>query len=74
MITMKVADENVIDFLEMNMHFPKGNLCTFTTIEQEEVLIVIHQLCRWVTFRSRYCGTASEYGNIKLEHGTELEQ
>jgi hypothetical protein len=41
MITMKVADEDVIDFAALDLVTAQLHLCSFTAIDQKQLIIVI---------------------------------
>jgi hypothetical protein len=44
MITVKMADKNMIDALKFNFEFAHLNLCTFTTVYQKQALIYVEYL------------------------------
>ena len=50
-VTMQVADENMVYFAKPDLVAPKLDLCTFTTINQKQPLIYIKYMSGKVPFR-----------------------
>jgi hypothetical protein len=50
MVTMKMADKNVVYLSESDSTLPELHLCSFTAVDQKQTLMCIEHMSGWKSF------------------------
>jgi len=65
---MEMTDKNVIYLLKLELILAHGNLSSLTAINQEKLVVQVHQLSRWVSLERWRCRSTAEYVYFKFQN------
>lgn len=71
MIAMQVADENVIDAVQVRLETHELHLRSFPAVNQKMPVLDLYKLCGGKPSVSRKCAAGTEYGDVEA-HAMEL--
>lgn len=62
-----MGNENMLDFLELDLEFSQLQLRSFPTVDKEQFIVNADKLSRRRSFKSRSGRATAENGNLKVQ-------
>jgi hypothetical protein len=67
MISMQMADENIVDPAELDTALSELHLGALAAVYQKQTLMCIEHMSGWIPLRCGQCRTATKYSDFHLQ-------